>query len=66
VQPSLTNTAGASHHLQLAMSTLEKLRVTGAGPRYHKLGRSVRYRISDLDEWASSRRVGSTSEAVMI
>lgn len=62
MESSLTNTAGASEYLRLAESTLEKLRVTGGGPPYHKLGRAVRYRFSDLDTWARSRLVTSTSE----
>jgi hypothetical protein len=59
-----TNTAGAAEYLQLAVSTLEKLRVGGGGPAYHKLGRTVRYRVDDLDDWAMSRRVRNTSEVV--
>ncbi|WP_332751040.1 helix-turn-helix transcriptional regulator [Sphingomonas sp. RB1R13] len=57
------NTAGAAHYLSLAESTLEKARVTGSGPRYCKLGRAVRYRLSDLDAWMAARAVSSTSEA---
>ena len=56
------NTAGAAHYLSLAESTLEKARVSGSGPRYLKLGRAVRYRLSDLDAWMAERAVNSTSE----
>lgn len=59
-----TDTAGASRHTGLSISTLQKARVTGAGPRYCKLGRRVVYRIADLDEWMSMHRVGSTSETI--
>jgi len=38
--------------------------VTGEGPRYSKLGGSVRYRRCDLDAWLESRLVSSTSEEV--
>lgn len=34
----------------------------GRGPRYIKVGRSVRYRVSDLDEWLE-RHLVSTSDA---
>ena len=61
---SAVNTAGAAHYLSLAESTLEKARVTGSGPRYCKLGRAVRYRLSDLDAWLAARAVSSTSEMV--
>ena len=56
------DTAGAARRLSLAESTLEKLRVTGGGPAFCKLGRRVVYRVADLDAWIASRRVRSTSE----
>jgi predicted DNA-binding transcriptional regulator AlpA len=44
-------------------STLEKLRLTGDGPRYSKLGkRTVVYDEGDLDEYAAARRRRSTSD----
>jgi excisionase family DNA binding protein len=54
----------AARLLRLSERTLERLRVTGAGPVYVKAGRLVRYREADLEEWIASRVVGSTSEAV--
>jgi predicted DNA-binding transcriptional regulator AlpA len=48
--------------LRLSERTLERLRVTGAGPRYVKAGRLVRYREIDLEAWINSRLVVSTSE----
>jgi excisionase family DNA binding protein len=54
----------ASPLVGLKDSTLQTLRVNGGGPRYCKLGRSVRYREEDLEEWLSARLVGSTSEPV--
>ena len=59
---SFVNTFGAASYLGLSVSTLNKLRLTGSGPRYYKLGRAVRYRIADLDEWAEQRRTTSTSD----
>jgi excisionase family DNA binding protein len=53
----------AATYLRLAVSTLNKLRCTGGGPTYLKLGRSVRYERGDLDEWLASHRVANTSEA---
>ncbi len=32
-----------------------------AGPPYHKFGRSVRYKISDLTAWLDSHRVEPTT-----
>lgn len=58
------DTDGAAKHTGLAVSTLEKLRVTGNGPKYVKLGRSVRYRVADLEDYLAARVVSSTSERV--
>lgn len=59
---AVTDTDGASDYTGLAVSTLEKLRVTGGGPRFVKLGRAVRYRITDLQEYLAERVVESTSQ----
>jgi predicted DNA-binding transcriptional regulator AlpA len=56
-------TEGAANHTGFAVSTLEKLRCYGGGARFAKIaGRSVRYRVSDLDEWMAANVVSSTSE----
>ncbi|MBF0184684.1 MAG: helix-turn-helix domain-containing protein [Magnetococcales bacterium] len=54
--------AQAAEYVQLAEATLEKMRVYGNGPRYAKLGRSVIYRKSDLDQWIADRVIASTSQ----
>lgn len=54
----------ASPLVGLKVSTLQKLRVSGGGPRFAKLGRAVRYREEDLEEWLTARVVSSTSEPV--
>ena len=59
------DTAAAAQALGLSKSTLEKLRVTGCGPRYLKLGRAVRYRLTDLNAWQEARLVESTSESLV-
>ena len=51
----------AADYLGLSHRTLQKMRVTGAGPFFHKFGRRVLYEASDLDGWASARRRESTS-----
>ncbi len=55
-------TAEAAEYLNLSKSTLEKLRLTGGGPRYAKLGKIVVYGLSDLDAWTEARMRMSTSE----
>jgi hypothetical protein len=57
-------TAGeAAKVLALAPSTLAKLRLSGNGPVYCKLGRRVVYRREDLAAWLESRLARSTSDA---
>ncbi|WP_114943485.1 helix-turn-helix transcriptional regulator [Microvirga calopogonii] len=53
----------AAKRLGLSKSTLDKLRVYGGGPRFSKLGRSVRYSATDLDNWVHENRRTSTSAA---
>ncbi|MBM4313718.1 MAG: helix-turn-helix domain-containing protein [Deltaproteobacteria bacterium] len=48
----------------LADSTLEQWRLKGKGPKFIKLGRLVRYRLSDLDTYISKLPgFNSTTEA---
>ena len=43
----------AARVVGLSHRTLERLRECGQGPRYYKLGRAVRYRRDDLEQWAA-------------
>lgn len=56
--------AEAADYVRLGKPTLDRYRITGEGPRFAKMGRSVRYRRADLDAWLNARLVNSTSEAV--
>jgi predicted DNA-binding transcriptional regulator AlpA len=58
----LINQILAAERLNLAPNTLAKWRVTGAGPKFVKIGRAVRYDPADLDVWLNTRKVQSTSE----
>lgn len=49
--------------LGLAPSTMAKLRLSGNGPVYFKLGRRVLYRREDLVAWLESRVARDTSDA---
>ena len=60
------NTEEAARHIGLAVSTLEKARLYGNSPPYSKAGRSVRYRLSDLDTWMNARVVESTSQQRLV
>lgn len=50
-QNSIMNVEQAAEYLGLATSTLNKWRCYGDGPTFLKLGRSVRYRVSDLNDF---------------
>jgi hypothetical protein len=48
--------------LDMSTSWLAKARLRGDGPRYIKLGRSVKYQGLDLIEYRKSKKRHSTSE----
>lgn len=56
------NTPEAARYVRLSKPTLERLRISGGGPVFLKLGGAVRYRKTDLDAWLESRVTRSTSE----
>lgn len=61
----ILNTKEAAAYVRLGKPTLERFRLTGAGPRYCKIGlRLVRYRKADLDAWLEARLTRSTSHEV--
>jgi predicted DNA-binding transcriptional regulator AlpA len=56
--------SAAAAYTGLAESTLNKLRMTGAGPRFLKISaRRIAYDTADLDEWLASKRRRSTSDS---
>ena len=57
-------TREAADYCRLGKPTMERFRISGFGPKYCKLGGSVRYRKADLDLWLESRLTASTSDAV--
>jgi predicted DNA-binding transcriptional regulator AlpA len=52
----------AAEILGISARTLERHRIAGTGPRFCRLGRLVRYRECDLDDWVSRSLRTSTSE----
>jgi predicted DNA-binding transcriptional regulator AlpA len=53
----------AAEFLGVSVRTLQAWRVRGGGPRYVKIGRSVRYQRRELVAFQQSHTVGSTTEA---
>jgi predicted DNA-binding transcriptional regulator AlpA len=59
----VVRTPAASDYLGLSASTLEKLRLTGGGPRFVRIGtRAIGYCIDDLDAFIEGGRRTSTSD----
>ena len=56
------STRQAAEYLELSTRTLDRYRVSGGGPVFHRFGGRVRYLRADLDAWAATRRRASTSD----
>jgi predicted DNA-binding transcriptional regulator AlpA len=57
------NEAQVAEFLGVSVRTLQAWRVRGGGPRYVKIGRSVRYQRRELVAFQQSHTVSSTTEA---
>jgi predicted DNA-binding transcriptional regulator AlpA len=63
IQRRVLRTPDAALYLGLTASTLEKMRLTGDGPRFIRLGaRAVGYARDDLDAFVDAGRRRSTSD----
>lgn len=62
----LLTTAEAARFLRLSVPTMERLRLSGDGPVFIKLGPGKRarvvYRRADLEAWLNGQRRDSTSQ----
>ena len=56
------STREAADWLGLSPRTLDRYRVSGDGPVFHRFGGRVRYLLTDLEAWAQARRRTSTSD----
>ncbi|MDE0331157.1 MAG: helix-turn-helix domain-containing protein [Nitrospinae bacterium] len=56
------DTREAAARLGLSPRTLEYYRASGGGPEFQKSGSRVRYRLEDIEAWASARRWTSLSK----
>ena len=59
----LLNTLEAAAYLSVAEQTLRTWRISGAGPRFVRLGRLVRYRREDLVAFLERNVFSNTAEA---
>ena len=56
-QQVVLNDIQAAAYLGLAPQTLRNMRSYRRGPCYHRLGRRIVYKISDLEKYLAERRV---------
>jgi hypothetical protein len=56
------NQQEAAEFLRLSPRTLEKFRLIGGGPAFHKFGRRAMYSLEDIMAWAKERKRYSTSD----
>ena len=60
--PAVLDTRAAADFLCISARTLEGFRVRGGGPRFVKIGGSVRYRLASLEEYLRQQERASTSD----
>lgn len=51
-----------SKRWKLSPRTLERWRWLGTGPRYHKIGGRVIYRMEDIEVWEQDRSFSCTAQ----
>lgn len=56
----LATPAEVAEWLQVSTERLSKLRKTGRGPKFIKLGREVRYAWGDVHSWCAGNRTERT------
>lgn len=57
ISPAALTTDDAAAYIGLAGQTLRQMRHEGRGPRYVRLGRTIRYRVVDLDAYLKKNLV---------
>jgi len=57
----LYSTQQAADYFSISQRTLESWRLTGEGPHFVKIGRLVKYNLSDLDEYITNQTRDNTS-----
>jgi excisionase family DNA binding protein len=51
----LKTTEELAERLRISTSTLRRWRSNGEGPKFIRVGKKVRYRQSDVEDWLSSQ-----------
>ena len=66
LNPAAVNVEEAARYIGSSKSELDKARITGflsgiAAPIFFRIGRAVRYRITDLNDWLASQPAFTTN-----
>jgi len=59
--PTHMNTKKAAKYLGIGYNTMHQWRTSGRGPKFIKIGRYIRYRITDLEDFLSQNASYSSS-----
>ena len=62
-QLQLVTEKEVSSILSIPLQTLRNHRSKGCGLPYHKLGRSIRYSVLDVEEYLSSHKISTTDNS---
>jgi hypothetical protein len=57
IEKLVFNDVEAAVYLDLSPHTLRKMRTTGRGPSYRKIGKNVRYMMEDLTAYIEKQKV---------
>ena len=63
-EPAFLTTRQAAAFLSLSSRTLDRYRLAGKGPSFHRFGTRIAYARADLEDWAARRRGGQPSKAI--
>ena len=53
----------ACRYIGMSIPWMRQARMRGCGPAYLRIGRAIRYRISDLDAWLETRRIDPSARS---
>lgn len=62
LEPLLLNEYDVAHMTRFSVAALRHWRCRGGGPKYLKIGPSVRYKREDLEAWLGSMPTGGGQE----
>lgn len=61
IHPRLMTTSEVAAYLAVPSATLYRWRSAGKGPRSYRVGRGIRYRRSEVEQWLEAQGVEASS-----